>query len=129
MARAATAGQVLRLEVGVKAVLLSRSPAAATTSKAVLAAAELDLRVVVAETVVAHGAAKGGGPPAKSTSTPIRWLNSTRLYVVSHDNISSEMMAGLELPPEAWLNEQLEKQGTSWRVRVLNGANFEHFYP
>lgn len=41
----------------------------------------------------------------------------TKLYILSHDNISSEMMAGFELPPDGWLNEQLIKNGKTWRVK------------
>jgi hypothetical protein len=41
----------------------------------------------------------------------------TKLYILSHDNISSEMMAGFELPPDDWLNEQLSKYGKTWRVK------------
>ncbi|MEI9930756.1 MAG: hypothetical protein WDM89_09445 [Rhizomicrobium sp.] len=37
------------------------------------------------------------------------------------------MMAGLELPPEWWLNEQLEKQGKPWRVRNVRGTRFESY--
>ncbi|RWN02691.1 MAG: hypothetical protein EOR84_02945 [Mesorhizobium sp.] len=49
----------------------------------------------------------------------------TRLYTLSHDGISPEMIAGFALPPVAWLNEQLESQGKAWRVRNINGRNFE----
>ncbi len=40
----------------------------------------------------------------------------TTLYELSHDGTSSEMMAGFELPPDDWLNEQLRKYKKDWRV-------------
>ncbi|MER8775785.1 hypothetical protein [Mesorhizobium sp. M0977] len=49
----------------------------------------------------------------------------TRLYMLSHDGISTEMMAGFALPPVGWLNEQLESQGKAWRVRNVVGRSFE----
>lgn len=46
-------------------------------------------------------------------------LNQLRsLWIASNDNISPAMMAGLEWPPEAWLNEQLAKYQQDWRVSV-----------
>jgi hypothetical protein len=51
----------------------------------------------------------------------------TRNYILSHDGISSEMMAGLELPPQDWLNDQLEKYGKPWRVRTGKGPAFETY--
>lgn len=41
----------------------------------------------------------------------------TQLYISGHDNISSEMLSGLELPPDDWLNKELQKYGKSWRVK------------
>jgi hypothetical protein len=41
----------------------------------------------------------------------------TKLYILSHDNISSEMMAGFVLPPDDWLNEELTKFGKTWRMK------------
>ncbi len=35
----------------------------------------------------------------------------------SHDGVSSEMRSGLELPPENWLNEQLQKYKKTWRMK------------
>ncbi|ESX78839.1 MULTISPECIES: hypothetical protein [unclassified Mesorhizobium] len=47
------------------------------------------------------------------------------LYVLSHDGITSRMMAGLELPPAKWLNTELANAGHNWRVRNISGSNFE----
>jgi hypothetical protein len=43
-------------------------------------------------------------------------LKLTQLYISSHDGISSEMIAGLELPPESWLNEKLRQYHKNWRI-------------
>jgi hypothetical protein len=51
----------------------------------------------------------------------------TRNYILSHDEISSEMMAGLQLPPEDWLNSELQKYGKLWRVRNVRGPNYETY--
>jgi len=41
----------------------------------------------------------------------------THLYIMSHDGISSEMMSGLQLPPEDWLNEKLQLYKKAWRMK------------
>lgn len=46
----------------------------------------------------------------------------THLYVLSHDGISSAMLAGMELPPKDWLNAELAKMGENWRVHEVRGA-------
>lgn len=50
------------------------------------------------------------------------------LWINSHDGISPEMLAGLEWPPEDWLNANLMKQGERWRARV-RGPNVEAYLP
>ena len=45
-------------------------------------------------------------------------VSLTRLYIASHDGISSEMMAGLQLPPDDWLNGELAKRGKAWHVEL-----------
>lgn len=47
------------------------------------------------------------------------------LYILSHDNITPQMMAGLELPPVEWLNEQLAKYKKPWRIKSANGPTFQ----
>jgi hypothetical protein len=49
----------------------------------------------------------------------------TRNFILSHDGIPSQMLAGLQLPPQDWLNEQLEIYGKRWRVRNVQGPTFE----
>lgn len=44
----------------------------------------------------------------------------TQLYILSHDGISSRMMAGMELPPSGFLNQELERKGEKWRVQSVN---------
>lgn len=86
-------------------------------------------RTVATQVLVARPAPNAAKPtmtvqgPAADQIAFVRQL--TNLYIASHDGITPEMVAGLELPPEAWLNEQLEKQGKSWRVRRIKGAKFE----
>lgn len=41
-----------------------------------------------------------------------------QLYILSHDGISPELMAGLAWPPENWLNDELKKQSADFRVHV-----------
>jgi|GEM_PF-6923130 thiol:disulfide interchange protein len=36
-------------------------------------------------------------------------------YILSHDNISPQMMAGIEMPPKEWINKRLQELGESWR--------------
>jgi hypothetical protein len=71
-------------------------------------------------------------PKPKETSKERQeFLSSlTRLYIASHDGISSEMMAGLQLPPDDWLNTELAKRGKAWHVEqgkiVNNMIKAEH---
>ncbi len=46
----------------------------------------------------------------------------TNLYMLTHDGISSRMMAGMELPPANFLNAELERQGANWRVKEVVDA-------
>ncbi len=46
-------------------------------------------------------------------------------YIASHDGISSAMLAGMELPPEQWLNAELERCGQTWRVRNVQGDKYD----
>jgi hypothetical protein len=84
-------------------------------------------------------AVRAPAPPALIEKTPPPVLEDsaasrgefigqlTILYMRDHDGISSEMVAGLELPPEAWLNKQLEKRGKSWRIRNIHGTTFDSY--
>ena len=60
--------------------------------------------------------------PSKSVETSRErqefLVSLTRLYIASHDGISSEMMAGLQLPPDDWLNGELAKRGKAWHVEL-----------
>jgi hypothetical protein len=47
-------------------------------------------------------------------------------YILSHDNITPRMAAGMEWPPQDWLNGELENRGEKWRVRV-NRDRFETY--
>lgn len=38
-----------------------------------------------------------------------------KLYILSHDGISSELLAGTAPLPKAWVEQQLQKQGETWR--------------
>jgi hypothetical protein len=41
----------------------------------------------------------------------------TQTYIVDRgDDISPRMQAGLDLPPSAWLNQQLQEMGETWRM-------------
>lgn len=69
-------------------------------------------------------------PPVLEDSVAVRRAyigQLTNLYIYSHDGISSEMLAGMQLPPEDWLNEQLAKNGKAWRVRNVQGTNVETY--
>jgi|SRR4051794_26731681 len=39
-------------------------------------------------------------------------------YILSHDGISSAMLAGLEFPPPEWINGRLTELGENWRVKA-----------
>ena len=49
----------------------------------------------------------------------------TKLYIQSHDGISPRMLAGMELPPVDFLNEELDRQRSNWRVRSTDGNRAE----
>ena len=51
----------------------------------------------------------------------------TQLYVFEHDGISPGILAGSELPPESFINDQLAKMGEPWRVRNIQGAVAESY--
>jgi len=38
-----------------------------------------------------------------------------QLYILSHDGISSEMMAGVAPIPKEWVEKQLQQRGETWR--------------
>ena len=38
-----------------------------------------------------------------------------QLYILSHDGISSEMMAGVAPIPKEWVEQQLQQRGETWR--------------
>ena len=48
-----------------------------------------------------------------------------QLYILSHDNISPGIMAGIEPLPTKWVNEQLEKMGEAWRQDTYYGEIME----
>jgi len=48
-------------------------------------------------------------------------LNALRNeYIMSHDSISAQMLAGLEMPPAEWLNLRLKQLGEKWTVQDVN---------
>jgi hypothetical protein len=58
-------------------------------------------------------------PPEPRQDERIATLQSlTNLYMLSHDGITPEMAAGLEFPPEEWVNSQLDKRHEAWRVHI-----------
>jgi hypothetical protein len=40
----------------------------------------------------------------------------TQEYILSHDGISSGLLAGTERPPSVWMNKRLQELGYSWRI-------------
>lgn len=50
-----------------------------------------------------------------------------KLYVLSHDNISPGIMVGTEPLPKAWVEEELDKMGESWRQENYYVKLFEDF--
>ena len=51
----------------------------------------------------------------------------TELYKFSSDGFSSELAAGLALPPKDWLNEQLEMRGEHWSIYEIRGTDYWTF--
>jgi hypothetical protein len=45
-------------------------------------------------------------------------------YILSHDGLSSALLAGTEPVPADWMNKRLEQMRESWRVRV-KGSEYE----
>lgn len=91
-----------------------RDAAAATPSMAVSANA------------VQPNSYAGAEPETEDERRALILFQLRNLWIASNDNISSEMMAGLEWPPEIWLNEKLAFYRQAWRVRT-NGAYFETY--
>jgi hypothetical protein len=60
------------------------------------------------------------GVPAAEQSEQVRRrriLSRLRqLYILSHDGISSEMIAGIAPLPKAWTEQKLKEMGESWRL-------------
>jgi len=75
--------------------------------------------------LVEGGQGGGGGAPANERGRVLGQI--TDLYMLSHDGITPEMAAGLQLPPEGYINAQLTKQGAQWRVRNINGPHCETY--
>ena len=38
-----------------------------------------------------------------------------QLYILSHDGVSSEMIAGVASLPKEWVEQQLQQRGETWR--------------
>jgi hypothetical protein len=49
-------------------------------------------------------------------------------YILSHDGISSKMLAGLEFPPADWMNERLTALGETWRVKTGMNSKYLQVY-
>jgi hypothetical protein len=41
-------------------------------------------------------------------------------YILSHDGISTALLAGLEWPPSEWINRRLKELGEKWRVKTTS---------
>jgi hypothetical protein len=63
------------------------------------------------------------GDGADEYSAVIRQL--IQLYIFSHDGLTPGLLAGTELPPRDWMNEQLAKMGKGWRVGAVLGPTAE----
>lgn len=50
-----------------------------------------------------------------------------KLYPLVADSIPAEIMAGLDLPPMEWLNEQLARRGEDWQIIETRGREFWTF--
>lgn len=46
-----------------------------------------------------------------------------QLYVLSHDGLSSEMLAGVDPLPKPWVEKQLAKMGETWRQMSTADVN------
>jgi len=63
-------------------------------------------------------------PPSKVMPVPANQQQDAILqalrneYILSHDGITSAMMAGLQWPDENWLNVRLKQLHQTWSVRV-----------
>ncbi len=65
----------------------------------------------------------------KEMSHQIQLLAKLRhKYVLSHDNLSPALIAGLESPPDDWINTELRKSGATWYVKdgqIINQAHLQ----
>ncbi|TGN82059.1 hypothetical protein EOW77_0026775 [Bradyrhizobium yuanmingense] len=52
--------------------------------------------------------------------------NLRQLYILSHDGLSSELLAGLAWPPDEWTNTELAKRGEPYQIRTRS-AKIEWF--
>jgi hypothetical protein len=44
------------------------------------------------------------------------WKNLGREYILSHDQLSPALIAGIEEPPANWINQRLAQLGEKWTV-------------
>lgn len=42
-------------------------------------------------------------------------------YMLSHDGLSTELVAGMAWPPDEWMNQQLGQLGETWTVHATGG--------
>jgi hypothetical protein len=56
-------------------------------------------------------------------SAVIRQL--VQLYIFTHNSPPPGLLAGTELPPRDWMNEQLAEMGKGWRVGTVRGPAAE----
>lgn len=75
----------------------------------------------------ARATLRAPNPGEDSRARAARLRQLTNLYMFSHDNITARMAAGTELPPVAFLNAELAREGAAWRVRKVIGANAETY--
>ena len=53
----------------------------------------------------------------------------TREYIASHGRPSQNMWAGIEYPPDAWLDETLKNQGEHWTIETLRARAPKGLHP
>jgi hypothetical protein len=78
---------------------------------------------IVSEHCTAELVPPPSSPPSEDRRAILAQIR--QLYVLSHDRITSELAAGLALPPTDYINDQLAKLHEGWRVRSTDGPNAE----
>jgi hypothetical protein len=101
------------------AVLIDKIDKVGTQNQSVLTLLTERLPLVGDASPGKHSLAFGADPAVDNPAVRRRRVILLALrneYILSHDRISTALLAGLEWPPSAWINARLQQLGEQWQI-------------